>query len=204
MNRRKRKRNNLRLSIAVIGEGETEWFYFDHYKKCEKPRFLLKPDKPKHASDIKSIESKIHSLLDEYYDIIYCIIDLDRVVTNSREEKKYNNLKSKFKSENRVHFIENMPCFEIWFLLHFCYTGRTFYTYRELLPELLKYIPDYEKTKKYYQRKNLYQELLHKLKTAIDNSEQLCNCKDSQSKSEIYRIIVKLNEVQKGSDKSSR
>lgn len=39
----------MRKSIAIIGEGETEWFYFDSLRvSCRYP-FKLAPDFPSHS-----------------------------------------------------------------------------------------------------------------------------------------------------------
>ena len=41
-------------SIAIIGEGETEWFYFDSLRVACRYPFKVAPDFPQH-SDIKHI-----------------------------------------------------------------------------------------------------------------------------------------------------
>lgn len=56
-----------------------------------------------------------------------------------------------------VTFIETYPCTEFWFLLHFILSLSTesFHSYDELLLELQKYLPSYEKTEKYFSRTKL-------------------------------------------------
>lgn len=48
-------------------------------------------------------------------------------------------------------FIETNPCTELWFLLHFLPTLQVkhYTSYEQLIPELQKYMPGYEKTKRY-------------------------------------------------------
>ena len=106
-------------SIAIIGEGETEWFYFD-------------------------------SLL---------------------------------------HFLPNVAC-------------RRYESYDQLLPELQKYMPGYEKTKRYFIRTNLYKYLTENgdLERAMSNSEKLCQlCKESpedvKAYSEVYKVIQWLRDI---------
>ena len=41
-------------SVAIIGEGETEWFYFDSLRIACRYPFKVAPDFPQH-SDIKHI-----------------------------------------------------------------------------------------------------------------------------------------------------
>ncbi len=198
MARKNKKKRSLRPSIAVIGEGATEWFYFDSYRKNERPWFSLKPEKPKHSSDINSIKLKIDSLQSEYYDYIFCVIDLDRIVCDSTEKNKYEKLKNRYHKNKNIVFVENMPCFEIWFLLHFVKSSKTFNTYNELLPELKKHILNYEKTKSYFIKNDLYLKLKDKLDTAINNSIALTENDDCDSKSEMYLIFQKLNSLKNG------
>ncbi|RLD70657.1 MAG: hypothetical protein DRJ10_20155 [Bacteroidetes bacterium] len=107
MSRRRKKIINSRLTIAVLGEGITEREYFKSLKKYSNLAFKFKPEIPKH-SDILSIVNKARSLK-EYFDIVFCIIDLDRILANPKEKQKYYELKSKNKE---LTFIENNPCFE--------------------------------------------------------------------------------------------
>ena len=39
----------MRKSIAIIGEGETEWFYFDSLRVACRYPFKLSPGFPQHA-----------------------------------------------------------------------------------------------------------------------------------------------------------
>ena len=57
-------------SVAIIGEGETEWFYFDSLRiTCRYP-FKVAPDFPQH-SDIKHILKLVESYLNkQQYDFI--------------------------------------------------------------------------------------------------------------------------------------
>lgn len=58
-------------------------------------------------------------------------------------------------------FIETNPCTGFWFLLHFLpnMVCKHYESYEQLLPELQKYMPVYEKTKRYFIRTNLYKYL---------------------------------------------
>ena len=49
-------------SIAIIGEGETEWFYFDSLRVACRYPFKVAPDFPQH-SDIHHILKLIESYL---------------------------------------------------------------------------------------------------------------------------------------------
>ena len=84
------------------------------------------------------------------------------------------------------------------FLLNLVY--RQYESYEQLLPELQKYMPGYEKTKRYFIRTNLYKYLTENgdLKTAMSNSKKLCQlCKetpeDLKAYSEIHNVLELLN-----------
>ena len=171
-------------SIAIIGEGETEWFYFDSLRVACRYPFKIAPDFPQH-SDINHILKLVESYLNRQYDYIVCLFDMDRLL-----------------HAGRVMFVETNPCTEFWFLLHFLpnVVCRRYESYDQLLPELQKYMPGYEKTKRYFIRTNLYKFLTENgdLERAMSNSEKLCQlCKESpedlKAYSEIHEIIELLN-----------
>ena len=79
---------------------------------------------------------------------------------------------------------------------------RRYDSYEQLLPELQKYMPGYEKTKRYFIRTNLYRYLTEHgdLQRAVSNSEKLCRlCKetpdDLMAYSEVHKVIELLNQV---------
>ena len=65
-------------SIAIIGEGETEWFYFDSLRIACRYPFKVAPDFPQH-SDINHILKLVESYLNKQYDYIVCLFDMDRL-----------------------------------------------------------------------------------------------------------------------------
>ena len=66
-------------SIAIIGEGETEWFYFDSLRVTCRYPFKVAPDFPQH-SDINHILKLVESYLDRQYDYVVCLFDMDRLL----------------------------------------------------------------------------------------------------------------------------
>jgi len=196
-------RLKVNKSIAIIGEGETEWFYFESLRISNRYSFKMAPDFPSH-SDIGHILKMAERYMDERYDYVICLIDMDRIKQMPAELKKYQ----KHKAERRyrqVTFIETYPCTEFWFLLHFLprFSAKVYCSYDELLPELQKYMPGYEKTKRYFTRTNLYCYLIENgdIIRAMENSEKLCelskaNPEDEVSYSEVYKLIKLLNELE--------
>ena len=117
-----------------------------------------------------------------------------------RAKKEYG----KKKYVGKVMFVETNPCTEFWFLLHFLpnVVCRRYDSYEQLLPELQKYMPGYEKTKRYFIRTNLYKYLTENgdLERAMSNSEKLCKlCKESpedlKAYSEVHKVMMLLNEI---------
>ena len=172
-------------SIAIIGEGETEWFYFDSLRIICCYPFKVAPAFPQH-SDIYHILKLVESYLSKQYDYIVCLFDMDRLFKYPSEMHLYQRAKKKYAAKKyvgQVMFVETNPCTEFWFLLH-----------------LQKYMPGYEKTKRYFIRTNLYKYLIENgnLERAISNSEKLCQlCKESpedlKAYSEIHKAIELLN-----------
>ena len=194
-------------SVAIIGEGETEWFYFDSLRiTCRYP-FKVAPDFPQH-SDVKHILKLVESYLNkQQYDFIVCLFDMDRLLQQPSEMRLYTNAKKKYaakKYAGRVMFIETNPCTEFWFLLHFLpnVVCRQYESYEQLLPELQKHMPGYEKTKRYFTKTNLYKYLTEHgdLERAVQNSEKLCQLcqkspEDLKAYSEIYKVIELLKTI---------
>ena len=126
----------MKKSIAIIGEGETEWFYFESLRVACRYPFKLTPGFPQHA-DIEHILKLAKVKLVEHYDYIVCLIDMDRLYEKPAEMQKYQSFKNR--KENRdIMFIETSPCTEFWFLLHFLPDNavRRCQNYDQMTPEL--------------------------------------------------------------------
>lgn len=194
-------------SIAIIGEGETEWFYFDSLRVACRFPFKVAPDFPQH-SDIHHVLKLVESYIEKQYDYVVCLFDMDRLYQFPSEMRLYQRAKKKYSAKKyaeRVIFIETNPCTEFWFLLHFLpnVVCRRYDSYEQLLPELQKYMPEYEKTKRYFKRTNLYKFLTENgdLERAIQNSEKLCLLSEKTpgdliAYSEVYKVIELLRTLQ--------
>ena len=193
-------------SIAIIGEGETEWFYFDSLRIACRYPFKVAPDFPQH-SDINHILKLVESYLNKQYDYIVCLFDMDRLYQFPSEMQQYQKAKKEYnkkKYAGRVLFIETNPCTEFWFLLHFLpnMVCRRYESYDQLLPELQKYMPGYEKTKRYFVRTKLYDYLSKhgSLDNAKKNGEALSELaalhpEDRISYSQVARVLKLLEHL---------
>lgn len=157
---RKTKGRPPKFQVAIVGEGETEWFYFSNMRQYERFTFKVAPDLPKH-SDFKSIIKTARKKRDEGYDLVFCVLDLDRIITNDTDKKGYLVEKAKSKANKGIEFIETMPCIELWFLLHFLenYSSKVYLDYNQVSVPLKQHIPNYEKTTKFFKSINLYEYL---------------------------------------------
>lgn len=193
-------------SIAIIGEGDTEWFYFDSLRVSRHYTFKVAPDFPQH-SDVKHMLKLLESYLNKQYDCVVCLFDMDRLLEYPSEMRLYKRAKKKYaakKYANKVMFVETNPCTEFWFLLHFLpnVVYRRYDNYEQLLPHLQRYMPGYEKKKRYYKRINLYKYLTESgdLERAMSNSDKLCQlCKESpedlRAYSEIHKVVELLSVI---------
>lgn len=180
-------------TMLIICEGETEKIYFENLKAVErKAEVNIKPELSGHRTDCLSIVEKAIRHRDNF-DQVWCVFDLDSAL---KDKDKYRKAVKKA-GNKKIETVESNPCFEIWFLLHFVYTTRTFDKCRTVIQSLRKHIDDYSKNQEYHMRKNLYGELRPKLFDAMNNSIKLerYNSENSilnGSRSDVYKIIEKV------------
>ena len=164
----KRKLNN---TIAVIVDGKDEKWYIEMIKQqyqsqCPSLKNVrIEPDLPqeKKMEELFNLAETKHS---EGYKQVVLIIDLDTTNSNPKEFQKFEVLYKRYEdikkgiltgrqaSKNNwmrdLTLIINNPCLEYWYIIHFQFTNRFFDGFEELKPLLQKYLPDYEKSEKYY------------------------------------------------------
>lgn len=193
----------MRKSIAIIGEGETEWFYFEALRVACRYPFKVAPDFPQH-SDIPHMAKLAENKIKSEYDHVVCLVDMDRLLVNPTEMTTYRNIRKK--SSRKILWVETNPCTEFWFLLHFLPqpSVRRYASCDDLLPELQRFMPGYEKTKHYFRKHNLYKFLTEhgSLERAISNASELCrlsksSLEDTIAYSEIHKVFELLDSMNK-------
>ncbi len=187
-------------SIAIFGEGPTEWQYVNSLRVAKRYSSLtLKPSVPQH-SDMRHMLAQAKKCINEGFDLVVCLLDMDRLNACPSEKQLY--LKAKQQTTYRkVVFIESDPCTEFWFLLHFIQqpTSKKYSSGDAVITELKKYIPNYTKTEKYLQKVKIfsYLETHGNLKNAINLSKKLTdmhNEQDINSYTEMYKLFQILDE----------
>lgn len=203
---RKTKNKPTPIIIAIVGEGITEWHYFNDLKQTEKYKFQVKPELPKH-SDVEAIVKKAIELREKGFDKIFCLFDMDRILLDQTENAKYLKFRQKLhnkkpKNKGKIIFYNTMPCIEYWFLLHFTqYSAKIYQNYTSLKPTLLKFLQGYDKSDKYFKRTKIYQTLKKdgNLELAIENATKLLEeIKNNDNELFPYtEIHILLNELKK-------
>lgn len=171
MSRCKTQRQSRQI-VGLIVDGEDEGWYINtlkHHLKSDKLKRLdLKPKLPS-KKKIEELFRLVEKMIkDEGYDKMFLIIDLDAPLKEKKEgnEKEFesfktwyrrymdtheqNPYKGKYKWMQQVTIIINNPCLEYWYLMHFKHTNKFFPNYDELLSDLKRCLPDYDKSKEYY------------------------------------------------------
>jgi RloB-like protein len=151
----------------------------------------LKPDLPKSVGSYKGVFDKAEILYVEGYDEVYCLIDMDKVLSDNTLAK-YLIDKKKIEKKGIIVF-ESNPCIEFWFLLHFVRTTKPFSNCESVEKELQKYMPNYAKNQQYLVQSNIYKTLKPNLLNAFENAKWIEENKTendyNSSKSEVYKLI---------------
>lgn len=160
-----RKQKPLLLLITE-GRNVTERQYFKQFQR-QHLAFNIKVLTPGSATD----PDRMRETLERYwkqYDLSYdrgdrgyVVLDLD---CNDSKAKLIERLE---KESEIAKFIVSNPCFEIWFLLHYRYSTHSYSDGREVIKDLRKYIPEYEKNT------DVTEILTEKLEVAMDNAKKL-------------------------------
>lgn len=109
------KTKPIRKSIAVIGEGLTEYRYIESMRTNERYRFHLFPGVPKH-SDINDMVALTRKDSTKVMNYVLCLVDMDVILSNQEKLRQYKLLQ---KQNRKIEFIESNPCTEYWFLMHY-------------------------------------------------------------------------------------
>lgn len=169
------------LSTVAVVDGECEQWYLNMIKRNERVNFKITPEIPQRKKIVDQY-AMVKEYIDQGYERVFWIIDLDVIMKEEREAKKGESPLKSFLScyssamgDEKVVVIINNPCLEFWYLLHFKKTNKYYETYESLLSILKKWMPDYEKTRKFYTKQNndIYLRLKPMLKKAVENAEAL-------------------------------
>ncbi|MDR2651977.1 MAG: RloB family protein [Prevotellaceae bacterium] len=167
-------------AFAFVVDGKCEYWYLHMLKNNEKSlKINILPEIYKK----KTLDEQYKRVIELTESAkVFWVVDFDVINKETREAKngkktvlqEFQKLYRKCQKNDKIIIVVNNPCFEFWVLLHFHYTTRFYENYNSLLPDLHKYLADYEKTEKYFVETtpDIYKRLKDKLQTAIANSKK--------------------------------
>lgn len=163
-----------RNTVAIVGNGQTERIYFADVRDTDRPKNLfIFPDFPRKLGSYQGVLDRAIELSADH-SRVYALIDLDNIIQDAQLQE-YGNAKA-LAEISGVIVLENNPCFEMWLLLHFVYTGRLFDDCNGVMTELRRNgrIPNYTKSEKFLSKARLYNSLKRELRErAILNARRL-------------------------------
>ena len=127
------------------------------------------------------------------YNRVFCVFDKDKHDSFAKAEAKI--LEKKLPQGATIHAITSIPCFEIWVLLHFVYTTRSFTAAAQdsncalVIRELRRHIPDYEKG-----NQNILEIIGDETNTAILRAKQLEEFHKTSATDNPYTRVYELVE----------
>lgn len=192
----------VRKSIAIIGEGLTEYRYVDDMRTTERYRFSLVPGIPKHP-DVEDIVKLAKERVRAGYDYVLCLIDMDVIEENHEKMQLYRALK---RDNPEIIFVESSPCTEYWFLMHYMPgpSSKEYDNYDAVAQELKKHIANYDKTEAFFNKTHIYRELKAKgdMEGAIELSRELEDLREKEpdvykSYSQMYKLFDIIDEIMK-------
>ena len=137
-------RNQKNAIPVIIGAGKTEQWYFTHLQRILGFRIKVRP-RFFGQEDIFQLAKKIESVISDG-GIAIAVFDTDVASWDDKERNKFYVIKKKYANNPNVILCDSLPSIEYWFLLHFADIHRLFSTSSGVIKELIKYIPNFEKT----------------------------------------------------------
>ena len=198
---RQSKNKHTNTSILLVVEGTTEKIYFERLKGLERYSSLkIRPELPKHSDLTTLLAYAKKEQKSGVYNYVWLLFDRDILLTQNIQKSTLEliNNPEKLKGQG-INIADSMPCFQIWFLLHYCSPKQTYQNQDKLIEELCKHIPNYSKNQEWLDKNDIYAMLKEKVDTALENSETLrARNKDSDSSDySMCNVDLLIREIQK-------
>lgn len=190
-NSNSRKRKKV-IFIATEGKNKTERLYF---KKFNSDKVQMRFAKGGSTDPVNMVSELLSECKDmgfdpEAGDMAYCVLDSDFSINKNNQMA----LADKKAKKNDLSLIVSSPCFEIWYLCHYEYSTKIFGSNEEVIDELKKRMPQYDKNKE-----DMYEILLQMKDNAVENAKKLekynlqsgkkLHTVEFMPSTEVYRII---------------
>ena len=164
-NKQDRKEKPM-IIVTAEGRNETESRYFRCFNTADCP-YIIKIHKAGNVTDPTKLAASIRKKWKEegahkqIGDRALVIVDLDNSESKAKEIRRLKN-----KNDIEDYIVSN-PSFEVWYLLHYEYSTRSYKDADAVIKELKKHYSGYEKTS------DMYPLLKGKMEQAIANAEKL-------------------------------
>lgn len=203
LDKRKQRKTRKIIVLGVEGKNQTETLYFSELERRQNDYHFIF-HKTNDTDPLKIInntakDAKKQGLNTKYGDIAAVVFDMDLDYAKTKEHKQILELA---KNKN-IEIYSSNPCFELWYLLHFRYSTKSFNSSKEVIDELKKYIPDYKKNRcdfnilepqSYEAIKNAKQ-----LQTKIAETSKNRNSIVNNPNTDVYKIVeTVLPKIKKG------
>lgn len=194
----------MKETFIIIGEGPTEYFFLNSLKDEFRSMQNISPQYPKHTS-MAELELIIKNAIEQGYNHIYCMIDLDNK-KEGKDKSDYVNLKKRFHGKHiskpkkgidcHIEFFETERCTELFFLYYFKYTTKLYNHSNEVEADLSKEC-GYIKTTDFFRKHPLHQHFTKQegsIYEAIKNAEMSMETAEERGYtfSELGRMFKKL------------
>lgn len=175
LERKKASRSPYYRILIVCEGGKTEPYYFADlrtYFGLNRANIVI-ADKKKGLDPKSLVQYALYELKKEPdFDRVYCVFDKDKHRHYNRAVDRISSLHPR--KGTTMHAITSVPCFEIWLLLHFVYTNKTYDAPLQnsnadlVITDLKAHLPNYEKGSK-----DTFSYVADKTETAIGNAKLL-------------------------------
>lgn len=163
-----RKQN---ITALLVVEGETEQIYLSQLRGYERLTGInVVPKMAKRSSPYYVINYALEAYDEGVYDVIWCVFDRD--VLDQTRPKDFDKVYEKALRKG-IRFAESLPCFEVWFLLHYIIPSKYYLNGKAVESELCRYVQGYCKETQWLRRSELYAVLKQFQPIALANAKQL-------------------------------
>ena len=146
--RKTRVREQVTMFLIICEGQKTERLYFNKYRKRNNGLMILTPNTnvtdPRNLVKFAISQIQRYGIDFDYGDQVWCVFDADNNtpanLAAARQSAELSN----------INLCLSNPCFELWYLLHYTYYYTPIST-SNLLQKLTNYIPNYNKSKEYFE-----------------------------------------------------
>lgn len=195
--RRKARNRKLKriLLIKAEGKNETEKNYFRSFHSNSFVVKICRGNETDPVNMAKQLIAEYKKYALEIDDLAVCLVDSDFDEQKNKQMLEADRLLTTVSQENIKMYVSS-PCFEIWFLCHFCYPNRNYASNKEVIADLAEKMDGYTKSDT-----NIFKKLAGKEAVAVNNAKRLeQECREQGKKhhtvafrnsTEVYKIFEK-------------